>query len=86
MDIKNSLEIIKAIELLGVEAKIISKDGVGLEDLPESIKLLKQVDVFVAAVSDAKLVIEEMKELDQSELLQLGAAAYSMIKSISEAK
>lgn len=85
MDIKNTLEIVKAVEVLGVEAKKIAKDGVSLTDLPEALELIKQVDVIVAAVKDAKVAVDEVKELDQAELIQLGSAVYSAFKAIKEA-
>ena len=85
MDLKNSLEIVKAVEVLGVSVKKISKDGVNLADLPEALELIKQLDVFIAAVKDAKEVIGEVKDLDQAELIQLGSALYSSFKAIKEA-
>ncbi len=85
MDIKNSLEIVEAIKVLGVEGKKIAKDGVNLADLPEALELIKKIDVFIAAFKDAELVGAEVKDLDQAELIQLGAALYDVFKSIKEA-
>lgn len=85
MDIKNSMEILEAIELLGVSGKKIAKDGVSLADLPEAIELLKKLDVLMAAIKDAELAVDEAKDLDQAELLQLGTKVYGVIKAIKEA-
>lgn len=85
MNIQNALEIVKAIEVLGVSAKHIAKDGVNLADLPEALELIKKVDLFVAAVKDAGLVVGEVKDLDQMELIELGTKIYGAFKAIKEA-
>ncbi len=85
MDIKNTLEVLDAVELLAVQGKKIAKDGISLADLPEAIELVKHVDVIVAAVEDAKEVVDEAKDLDQAELIQIGSRVVALVKAIKEA-
>jgi len=83
MNIQASLEVLNAVEVLGVSAKKIAKDGVNISDLPEAVELLKHVGEFVQAAKDAHLVGEELKDVDQAELIQLGSKVYEIIKAIS---
>lgn len=85
VNIQNSKEVLKAVEIVGVSAKKIAKDGVNLADLPEALELLKHVDDIVVAVKDANMIDDELKELDQAELIELGSACYDMIKNIAKA-
>jgi len=86
MNIQNALEIVKAVEVLGVSVKKISKDGISLADLPEAIELVKQLDLFVAAFKDAGIAVEEIKDLDQAELLELGSKVFAAFKAIQAVK
>ena len=85
MNLQNSLEIVKAVEILGVEGKKIAKDGVNLADLPEALELVKHLDVFVAAFKDAGEVVAEIKDLDQAELIALGSKCYEVVVNIVKA-
>lgn len=85
MDIKNTLEVVEAIKLLGVSGKKIAKDGVNLADLPEAIELLKQLDKIVVAVEGISELGKELQDIDQAELLQLGTAVFGAFKAIKEA-
>lgn len=82
--IKESKELLEGIELLAVSAKKIAKDGVSLADLPEAIELLKKLDVLVAAVNGINQLDEELKDLDQAELIELGSKVFSLVKTLSK--
>lgn len=81
--IKESKELLDGIKLLAVSAKKIAKDGVSLADLPEAIELLKKVDVLVEAVKGLDGLDEELKDLEQEELVELGLKVFSIVKAVS---
>jgi hypothetical protein len=85
MDVKNIVEVLNAIELLGVAGKQIAKDGIGIDDLPKALELVKKYQVILDAVNDVELVIDEAKELDSSEAIVLVSKLMSVIKNIKEA-
>lgn len=82
--IKESKELLEGVELLAVSAKKIAKDGVSLADLPEAIELLKKLDVLVEAFKGLSNVDEEIKDLDQAELIELGSKVFSLVKALSK--
>lgn len=85
MDVKNILEVIEAVKVAGVAGKEIAKDGIDLSDLPKALELIKKYDVFVSAVTDAKLVIDEAKDIDSAEAVQIVSALMAALKAIKEA-
>lgn len=82
--IKESKELLNGVELLAVSAKKIAKDGVSLADLPEAIELLKKVDILVEAVKGLESIDEELKDLEQEELVELGLKVFSIVKAVSK--
>lgn len=84
-DVHATLEVLEAVKLLAVSGKKIAKDGVSLADLPEAVELLKHVDQIVLAAKDAHLIGEEVKDLDQAELIAVGSKVFELVKSIKEA-
>ena len=85
MVIKETMEVLKALEVIGVAAKIIAKDGVSMADLPEAIELLRHIDTFIEAVKGASLIGAELKDIDQAELLTLGTEVFSLVQKIIKA-
>jgi hypothetical protein len=84
--IKETLEFLESVEVLVVEGKKIAKDGVSLADIPEALELFKKLDVIIAGGKDAdKIYKEELKELDQSELIQIGAKVFEVINAFKAA-
>ena len=85
MDVKNLLEIIEAIKVAGVAGKEIAKDGIDISDLPKALELIKKYDMFVAAVSDAKVAIDEVKDIDSEEAVVVVVALMAALKAIKTA-
>ena len=85
MDVKNLMEVIAALKLAVVSIKGISKDGVGVDDLPKALELLKKYDLFLAAVKDIDMIDEEIKDVDSAEAILVVTALMAAIKEIKEA-
>lgn len=85
LGIKESLEVIAAAKLVGVNVVAAAKDGIDMSDVQYAINIAKDSEKIVEAVKDVDLVDDEVKDLSQEELLQLGAAAFDMVKSIAAA-
>lgn len=83
--IKETKELLDGIQTLAVAAKKISHDGVSIADLPEALELLKKFDVLIEAVKGIDELGEEVKDLDQAELIELGSKVFGLIKSIKDA-
>ncbi len=84
-DIKNLKELLAGLKLLAVEGKKIAKDGIGIEDIAAVVDLAKNFDVLAAAVKDINLVEDEIKDLDQAEILELVAELFALVKAVKEA-
>lgn len=83
--IKESLEVVTGLEVVGVA-------GIGLvkaEDMGARIaiglELLKSSEKIVEAVKGVDQIDEEIKDLSQEELIQLGLAAFGMVKKLAAA-
>jgi hypothetical protein len=83
--LKESLELIKAIELLGVSGFDIAKDGLGVDDISKAVDLLKQINVIIEGIKGVGEISGEIKDLDQEELIQLGLSLFGCYKKIAEA-
>jgi hypothetical protein len=83
--LKESLELVKALELVGVKGLQIAKGGLNAEDIPLAIDLLKEVNVIIEGVKGVSDIGAEMKDLSQEELIQLGLALFGVYKKIAEA-
>jgi urease gamma subunit len=83
--LKESLELLKAIELIGVSGLEIAKDGLGVDDISKAVDLLKQINVIIEGVKGVGEIGAEIKDLDQEELIQLGLALFGSYKKIAEA-
>lgn len=69
MDIKNTLEVLKAAEVAGEQLAAALEDGkLGLTDLP---KLVKMFGPLKDAVQDLALIPAEIKDIDGEELGQV---------------
>jgi hypothetical protein len=83
-DIKETLEVLKAVETLTETVGLVAADGkVNVADLVHLLNVVKNVQVFVEAVKGAKLIPAEVKDLSQEELVQVGAAALAIAKKVT---
>lgn len=85
IELKETLELVKAIEVLGVAGVGIAKDGIGAEDIAPALALVQQASVLVEGFKGLGQVDDEVKDLDEQELVQLGLAAFGAYKKIREA-
>lgn len=83
MDTKNINEIFVALSVLSKAAVQITADGmVDVADAKHILELLNEYKAFIAAVEDAELIVDEAKDIDEQEVVQLGLAAYGLVKDI----
>ena len=83
--IQNCLEIVVASEIVLSNGVAALKDGLQVSDVQYALNIAKDLDKIVVAVKDYHLVDEELKDLSEQELVQLGLATYGMIKSVIKA-
>jgi hypothetical protein len=95
MNIKETKEIIagmgeaavagkKAMEVV----KKILKDGISASDviyLGEFVDAMPDLDKMTAAVDNASVALDEMKELDETEVIEIIGALYTEAKRFNEA-
>ena len=82
----NILEVADASKLTLVAGKKVFKDGkVDGADFAHVVDLVKEYDVFAAAVADIGEVVPEAKDLDEQELVVLGAKLLEVIRAYKEA-
>ncbi len=79
--IAQTKELLKGIEVL-VEfgAKVAADKKVNAEDLPAVIELAKKFEVLMAAAKDADQIKEELKDLDETEIVEIIANIYAIAK------
>lgn len=76
---------IEAVQTLGVAVKEISKEGIGLEDLPKALELLKKYEEFAEVISSIEDSIAEAKDIDSAEAVQLVVKLIAAFKAIKTA-
>jgi predicted RNase H-like nuclease (RuvC/YqgF family) len=84
-DVKNIIEVLEAIEAVGVPAKQALKDGLDVNDLPKLLELVKKYQVLIDAVDNIAEVVDEAKDIDSQEAVQVVLKAFQVAKSIKEA-
>lgn len=86
VEIKESLELVKSIEILGKATKKILADGkVNFQDAPVALELIKEIEPIIEGFKDLNQLDDEVKDLDEQELVQLGLAVFNTYKSIKNA-
>lgn len=82
---KEILEGVKHLAKAGKKIRDIVGDGVDASDLPKAFQLIKDqadnMSVYEAAIKDAKLAKEELKDLEKDEILEL---LFIVVDGISE--
>ena len=85
LELKESLELVAALQLLGVQGVKIAKGGIGPDDLAHALELAKNSGDIVAGFKGLDQVDDELKDLDDQELVQLGLASWNAYKAVRAA-
>ena len=85
LTVKNSLEMVVAMGTAAVIIKKIAKDGIGMEDLVHIKAIADSMPVMTEAVADADMILEELKNLDQAEVIQIIGELYNQAKLLNKA-
>jgi hypothetical protein len=84
--IKESLELVKSIEILGVATKKMLADGkINFSDAPIALELIKEIEPVIEGFKGIEGIGEEVKDLSQEELIQLGLAVFNAYKIVAKA-
>lgn len=83
--IKELMELLDALGILGVAGKKIAKDGIGVDDLAHVIELGSKLEQILDGFKGLKKIGEEIKDIEQDELLQIIGKVYSLVDKINEA-
>jgi len=83
--IKESLEFLDLLELLGVEVASALKDGFQGDDLAKLVVNVVMAEEFQAGVKEIGKIPSEIKDIDASEGVQLGIRALQMVPKILDA-
>ena len=86
MDIYKIILILEKIEVIGVSAKKVMADNkVDLLDLPVAISLLSEINGMIEAFKGASEALDEVKDLDGAEALEIVKKLYEVGKEIEQA-
>ena len=86
IELKETLELVKSIEILGKATKKILADGkVNFSDAPAALELIKEIEPIIEGFKGLNQLDDEVKDLDEQELVQLGLAVFNTYKSIKNA-
>lgn len=84
--ISESQDILKALgRVADLYGKLLSDGVVNFSDIVHVVDELKSVEVYVNAVKGAGDVDDELKDLDESELIALGLSAIKIVKRFIDA-
>lgn len=86
MDLKNTLELLKALGFLTeVTGEVLADGKVNLKDLKSVPKLLENYKLFVDAVKEVNLVGKELKDLSEAEMLILAKEVFVLLQTLKNA-
>jgi len=85
MDIKETKEFIGALGILGVAAKRIAKDGINASDIAEIVSLAQKFKELSEGFKGLDIMLEELKSLDQAEVLAIIGELYAQADAINKA-
>ena len=81
--IAETLELLQGLEIAAKAIAKISKDKkINAEDLPALVELASEFEVLVKAFSDLEEVPQELKDLDEAEVIAIITKVYSIGKSV----
>jgi len=85
--IKEIKEVLIALEAMGIIGMKIANDKkVDLADIPHVVSILKKFDMLEEAVKGSDKILEEFKDLDESEVVELVTMLFSLVRNIKKAK
>ena len=85
--IKEILEVFDGLDVLAETAGSVMENGkVGPEDITALVELATKFGTLQEAVKGAKEAMEEGKDLDQAEVMQLLGRIYGVVEKFAEAK
>lgn len=85
MDIKNTTEVIDAIDVtIDMVKKIIEDGKVDSKDIPVLLDLVKAIPTYKAAVEDAKDIKDELADLSAEEINILALRMQAIVKKFSK--
>ena len=83
MNIKESLELLNALQVAGVAVAKIAKDGkVNAEDLPVLLSLSMDFAKLVEGFTGAGEIPAELRDLDEAEVLALVSKLFAIGKAV----
>lgn len=86
LGIKETSEMIDAVEKIAVAGMKISKGGIGMDDLVHLVALAKEMDQLMEGFKGIGMIDDEIKDLDQVEIMALVTKMYGMVKAILDAR
>jgi len=85
MNIKETLELLNALQIAGVAVAKIAKDGkVNAEDLPVLLSLSMDFSKLVDGFSGAGEIPEELKDLDEAEVMAIISKLFVIGKAVKK--
>ncbi len=87
-DLKETLEFMKGVEELSkLMGKILADKEVSLLDLPDALLNLSiGMNVYSEAYKDADQIIDELKDLEQSEIILLVNSIYKCVYAFEKGR
>ena len=83
--IKETLELLNAVQFLAVNVAAALKDGkINIDDLPVLLNLMKEVRIIIDGIRDFKEIPGEIGDIDQEEIVQLGFKIYEIIRAVKK--
>lgn len=78
--------LFKVIEKVGVtEQKIMADGKISYDDIGPAIALISGIQEDIKAIKEIKGALEEAKDLDQAEVVELLQEGYRVVKAIEDA-
>ena len=85
VQVKETKEVLAAIRLLAVGILQIKKDGISFADAPQIVDVVRKYQVVIDGLKDAKLAVEEIKDLDSVEAAELFAQVMGLVNDVKKA-
>lgn len=83
MDIKETKELLKAVGIAAKAVAKVAKDKkVDANDIPVLIEVSSEFKTLVEGFSGADKVVEELKDLDKAELIEIIQSIYTIADEV----